>query len=122
MKFFQIMIILIQTLRLLIKNILNIAIKNMEVKYLINRLETILKEKYPEMTPEIYYSRRKKLLHLALEKSIDQYPNYLMFLKDIESFFNRNFKNEFEFCRPIKIVHTIKWKFDYIIFRKQNSN
>ena len=84
--------------------------------YLINRLETILKEKYPEMTPEIYYSRRKKLVHLGLEKSIDQYPNYLMFLKDIESFFN--FKNEFEFCRLIKIAHTIKWKFDYIIFRK----
>ena len=104
------------------KNILNIAIKNMQVKYLINRLETILKEKYPEMTPEIYYSRRKKLVHLGLEKSIDQYPNYLMFLKDIESFFNRNFKNEVEFCRPIKIVHTIKWKFDYIIFRKRNSN
>ena len=87
---------------------MNIAIKNMQVKYLINRLETILKEKYPEMTPEIYYSRQKKLVHLGLEKSTDQYPNYLMFLKDIESFFNRNFKNEFEFCRPIKIVNTIK--------------
>ena len=94
----------------------------MQVKYLINRLETILKEKYPEMTSEIDYSRRKKLVHLALEKLIDQYPNYLMFLKDIESFFNKNFKNEFEFCRSIKIVHTIKWKFDYIIFRKRNSN
>ena len=89
----------------------------MQVKYLINRLETILKEKYPELAPEIYHSRRKKLVHLALEKSIDQYPNYLMFLKDIEAFFNRNFKNEFELCRPIKIVHTIKWKFDYILFR-----
>ena len=80
----------------------------MQVKYLINRLETILKEKYPEMAPEIYHSCRKKLVHFALEKSIEQYPNYLMFLKDIESFFNRNFKNEFEFCRPIKIVNTIK--------------
>ena len=80
-------------------------------------METILKEKYPEMAPEIYHSRRKKLVQLALEKSIDQYPNHLMFLKDIESFFNRNFKNEFELCRPIKIVHTIKWKFDYILFR-----
>ena len=94
----------------------------MQVKHLINRLETILKEKYLEMTPEIYYSCRKKLVHLALEKSIDQYPNYLMFLKDIESFFNKNFKNEFEFCRSIKIVHTIKWKFHYIKFRKRNSN
>ena len=94
----------------------------MQVKHLINRLETILKEKFPDMVPEIYYSRRKKLVHLALEKSIDQYPNYLMFLKDIESFFNRNFKNEFEFCRPIKIVNKIKWKFDYMIFRKRNPN
>ena len=94
----------------------------MQVKYLINHLETILKEKYPEMAPEIYHSRRKKLVHLALEKSIEQYPDYLMFLKDIKSFFNKNFKNEFEFCRPIKIVHAIKWKFDYILFRKRNSN
>ena len=101
---------------------MNIAIKNMQVKYLINCLETTLKEKYPEMTPEIYYLHWKKLVHLALGKLIDQYPNYLMFLKDIESFFNRKFKNEFEFCRLIKIVNTIKWKFDYIIFRKRNSN
>ena len=94
----------------------------MQVKYLINRLETILKEKYPEMAPEICHSRRKKLVHLALEKSIEQYPDYLMFLKDIKSFLNKNFKNKFEFCRPIKIVHAIKWKFDYILFRKRNSN
>ena len=94
----------------------------MQVKYLINRLETILKEKYLEMAPEICHSRLKKLVHLALEKSIEQYPNYLMFLKDIKSFFNKHFKNECKFCRPIKIVHAIKWKFYYILFRKRNSN
>ena len=94
----------------------------MQVKILINCLETIFKEKYPEISPEIYCSRRKKRVHLALKKSTDQYQNYLNFLKDIESFFNRNFKNDFEFCRQIKLVNTIKWKFDYIIFRKRNSN
>ena len=67
-------------LRLLIKNILNTAIENMLVKYHINRLETILKEKYPEMNPEIYCSRQKKLIHLTLDKSIDQYQNYVNFL------------------------------------------
>ena len=43
----------------------------MQVKFYINRLESILKQKYPEMNAEIYYSRRKKLVHLALDKSIN---------------------------------------------------
>ena len=94
----------------------------MLVKYHINCLETILKRKYPEMNPEIYCSRRKKLVHLALDKSIDQYQNYVGFLKEIESFFYRHFKDEFDLCNPIKIVNTIKWKFDYVIFRKHSSD
>ena len=91
----------------------------MLVKFYINRLETILKQKYPEINLEIYYSRRKKLVHLALDKSLDQYSNCFDFLDEIESFYERYFKKEFEFTRPIKLVNTIKWKFDYIIFRKR---
>ena len=87
----------------------------MLVKYHINRLETILKRKY-------YCSRRKKLAHLALDKSIDQYQNYVGFLKEIESFFYRHFKDEFDLCNQIKIVNTIKCKFDYVIFRKHSSD
>ena len=39
-----------------------IVVKNMLVKYNVNRLETILKNKFPEINPELYYSRRKKLV------------------------------------------------------------
>ena len=98
---------------------MNTAIENILVKIYINRLETMLKEKYPEMNPEIYCSRRKKLVHLALDNSIDQYRNYVDFLKEIESFFEKHFKKEFEICKPIKVINTIKWKFDYVIFRKR---
>ena len=84
----------------------------MQVKYYINRLESILKQKYPKMNAEIYYSRRKKLVHLVLDKSIEQFRNYNDFLNEIEEFFERYFKKEFKFCKPIKIIHTIKWKFD----------
>ena len=94
----------------------------MQVKYYINRLESILKQKYPKMNAEIYYSRRKKLVHLALDKSIEQFRNYNDFLNEIEEFFEIYFKKEFEFCKPIRIIHTIKWKFDYVIFRKRTSN
>ena len=94
----------------------------MQLKYYINRLESILKQKYPKMNAEIYYSRRKKLVHLVLDKSIEQFRNYNDFLNEIEAFFEIYFKKEFEFCKPIRIIHTIKWKFDYVIFRKRTSN
>ena len=94
----------------------------MQVKYYINHLESILKQKYPKMNAEIYYSRRKKLVHLVLDKSIEQFRNYNDFLNEIEAFFEIYFKKEFEFCKPIRIIHTIKWKFDYVIFRKRTSN
>ena len=94
----------------------------MQVKYYINHLETKLKQTYPEMKAEFCHSRRKKLVHLALNKSIEGYLNYQDFLKEIETFFERYFKKDFEFCKPIRIIHTIKWKFDYVIFRKRTSN
>ena len=61
----------------------------MQVKYYINRLETKLKQTYPQMKAEFYYSRRKKFVHLALNKSIEEYLNYQGFLKEIETFFER---------------------------------
>ena len=93
----------------------------MQIKFHINRLESILKKNYPEIQIEIYYSRRRKLVHLALDKSIEQYPNYNDLLKEIERFYERYFRKNFEFCKPIRIIHTIKWKFDYVIFRKRTS-
>ena len=92
----------------------------MLVKFYLNRMETILKDKFPEIKLEIYYSRRKKMVHIALDKSLDQYTNCFNFLDEIDSFYQKYFKNDFEFSRPIKLVNTIKWKFDYIIFRKRS--
>ena len=60
-----------------------IATKNMHIKFYNNRLESILKQKYPEIPTEIYYSRRRKLVHLALDKSIEQYQNYNDLLKNV---------------------------------------
>ena len=93
----------------------------MQIKFYINRLESTLKRKYPEIPIEIYYSRRRKLDHLALDKSIEQYQAYNDLLKEIERFYERYFRKDFEFCKPIRIIHTIKWKFDYVIFKKRNS-
>ena len=91
----------------------------MLVKYNLNRLEVILKNKFPEINPELYYSRRKKLIHMALDKCIYEYRRYRHLLDEISEFFERHFRRDFVFYQPIRLVPTIKWKFDYVIFRKR---
>ena len=91
----------------------------MQVQYYVNRMETKMKQIFPQFEADFYYSRRKKLIHLALNRSIEEYPNYQDFLKEIELFFESYFRKEFQMYKPIRIIHTIKWKFDYVIFRKR---
>ena len=94
----------------------------MQIKHLINKWERILSEKYPHIDVEFYCSRRKKIVHFGLEKAIQQYQDYLKFINDIELFFLRNMKNSsFEFVKP-QLVNSVKWKFDYVVFRRQTSN
>ena len=59
----------------------------MQVKYLINKLERILNEKYSHIDVNFYCSRRKKIVHFGILKSIQQYKDYVKFIKDIELFF-----------------------------------
>ena len=56
-----------------------IVVKSMLVKHNLNRLEVILKNKFPEINPELYYSRRKKLVHMAVDRCIYEYQNYKTF-------------------------------------------
>ena len=58
------------------KTLLPIVVKNMLVKYNVNRLETILRNKFPEINAELYYPRRKKLVHLAVDRCIYEYKNH----------------------------------------------
>ena len=91
----------------------------MQIKYLINKLERILNEKYPHIDVNFYCSQRKKIVHFGIETSIQQYKDYVKFIKDIELFFLRNMKNcDFELVKPPQLVNSVKWKFDYVIFRK----
>ena len=46
-----------------------IVAKSMLVKYNLNRLEVILKNKFPEINPELYYSRRKKFFYILYKSN-----------------------------------------------------
>ena len=93
----------------------------MGIKTFIIKLEAFLKEKYPFIDASFYCSRRKKIAHLGLKKALQDYRDYMKFIKNIRIFFfltvYRN--NKFEFVNPY-LNNSVKWKFDYVIFRKRN--
>ena len=94
----------------------------MKVKNICNTIERIFKEQFPEISlVEVYYSRRRNHIHFAFEDRLSNYERKKDFLEEVEKFYNTHLKNDFEFINPMKIIHTIKWKFDYIAFRKRKN-
>ena len=59
----------------------------MQIRYLINKLERIMNEKHPHIDSKFYCSRRKKIVHFGIERSIQQYEDNLKFTEDINFFF-----------------------------------
>ena len=92
----------------------------MKIKHLCSKLEYKLKEKFPDIPlTEIYFSRRRKNVHFAFEKTIFDSERKMEFLKEVEKFYEEYLKKDFELLKPMKVIHTIRWKFDYIAFRKR---
>ena len=92
----------------------------MKIKYLCSKLEFNLKQKFPEIPlEEIYYSRRRKYIHFAFEKVIHNFERKNEFLKEVENFYENNLRKDFILIKPMKLINTIKWKRDYVVFRKR---
>ena len=92
----------------------------MKVKFLCSKLEYRLKEKFPDVKlEEVYFSRRRKYIHIAFERTIFDFERKKEFFKEVENFYNEYLKKDFELIKPMKIINTIKWKFDYLVFRKR---
>ena len=94
----------------------------MKVKSICITMERIFKEKFPEIPiTEVYYSRRRKHIHFAFEDRLFNYERKKEFLEEVEKFYNQHLKKDFELLSLMRIIHTIKWKFDYIVFRKRKN-
>lgn len=92
----------------------------MQIKTLLFRLERKLENKFSEIKfLEIYYSRRRKFIHIAFDKPINHFSCKNDLIKEIKFFYEENFRKDFFIIEPMKLINTIKWKFDYVIFRKR---
>ena len=56
---------------------------------------------------------------MGLDVPLTKIENYEKLINDIEKFSeNKKQDDKFTFCEP-SLIHSTKWKFDYVIFKKK---
>ena len=90
----------------------------MNWRVFISKLEKVLGEKYPHIEIKFFISLKRRYIHMGLEKALLSYSEHLKIIEDIENFWKRNEEKGFELLKPPILVKTVKWKFDYLLFRK----
>ena len=66
-----------------------------------------------------HFSRRNVYVHMGLDKAFFAYSNFnLKEFERINNFFDKYLAEKLETNYP-KLIHSSKWKFDYIIARKK---
>ena len=90
----------------------------MFMKTFLIMLKNILKKDHPDLELDFYLSRRSKFVHMDMDTSITKYKRYEQLIRDIEAYWKSK-KNDdrFKFIEP-KLINSVKWKFDYVIFEK----
>ena len=92
----------------------------MSIKKLVLQLEKSFRQKFPELDAGSYISKRNMYVHMGLEKSIFSDSNYKAIIEEYNKFFEEHLSNKFVVNNP-QLIHTAKWKFDYIISRKKRN-
>ena len=88
----------------------------MYAKTFLIMLNNVLKKDYPNLEVEFYLSRRSKFVHMGLDMFLRKIQNYEQLINDIDKLWNNKKQDDkFIFCEPY-LIHSTKWKFDYVIF------
>ena len=97
------------------------SVKIMSIKKCIFTLENDFKKKFPELNAAFYSSRRNMCVHMGLDKAIFAYSNFDKIINELNNFFDEHLAEKFKTNYP-QLIHSSKWKFDYIIARKKFSS
>ena len=97
------------------------SVKIMSIKKCILTLENDFKKKFPELNAAFYSSRRNMCVHVGLDKAIFAYSNFNKIINELNNLFDEHLAEKFKTNYP-QLIHSSKWKFDYIIARKKFSS
>ena len=85
-------------------------------KYL--NLKKRIDNKFPEYKAKLYANRRNSCIHMWLDQAIFAFLNFKQVITEIDVFLNEHLPNKF-ICNYPKLIHSTKWKFDYIVAPKK---
>ena len=90
---------------------------------LINQHFTILEKHldilFPNLNIRVYVGRRSKYVHMGLDCALFTLKDYSGIIAEIKDFMFDELDKRFSFCFP-QLVLTMKWKYDYITFKKKS--
>ena len=90
----------------------------MSVKHFLFTLEHNISLKYLDLHPQFHVSKRSENIHMGLNRSLLSFMDNQEIVCDIYEHFNSNlWKFNVRFVYPT-LIHTTKWKFDYIFLKK----
>ena len=92
----------------------------MSVKKLVIQLEKYINQKFPEYNAKFYSKRRNFYIHIGLDNFIFGYENFKQLLQEIDLFIKKHLPEKFIFNSIPKLIHSTKWKFDYIVCIKKS--
>ena len=88
----------------------------MSIKKIIKPLKKFIELKFPQYEAKFYSNRRNFYIHLGLDKSLFSFENYKEFLNEIDKFLVEHLVKDFKSVYAPKLVFSMKWKHDYIIY------
>ena len=91
----------------------------MSIKKLVIQLEKCIHVKFPEYNAKFYSNRRNNYIHIGLDSSLFGYANFKKLLDEVDCFLNENLRDKFISVSPPKLIHSTKWKHDYIVKLKK---
>ena len=92
----------------------------MLIKKIILKLEKHIQNKFPGYEAKFYSNRRNYCIHMGLGKAIFAFSNFRDLLEEVTLFLDKNIPNKFTDNFP-RLIHSTKWKFDYIVVTKNNG-
>ena len=89
------------------------------VRKQIVKLEQHRSKKFPELKAAFYVSRRNNFVHMGIDEPLFKFKNHTEIIAEI-IFFKKNLKDKFIVTYPY-LIHTAKWKYDYIVSKKKRD-
>ena len=91
----------------------------MSVKKLVIQLEKHINIKFPEYNEKFYSNRRNFYIHMGLDYSVFGNSSFKQLFMGL--FINEHLPQKFISNNFPNLIHSTKWKHDYIVCKKNNG-